>query len=117
MLDPASITRYLRAKASSHLLVAAVIHFRLFEELEAAPQTLAALQKKLGLKDRPAMVLFPALLAMGLIEFDEESTIQLTPEGKFLTLASPVNLVGYVGLEKEDPGVIRMVEWLQNDGP
>ena len=117
MLYLAPITRFLRAKASSHLLAAGVLYFKVFEELNAWPQSIGELQQKLGLKERPAMVLFPALCAMGLIQFNREEKLELTDLGRFLSLSHPANLVGYVGLEKEDPGVLRMVEWLKNDGP
>lgn len=63
-LDLAPITRYLRAKASSHLLVAAVHHLGVFEELDKAPKSIQELQQIMHLKERPAMVLFPALCAM-----------------------------------------------------
>ncbi|GEO07737.1 methyltransferase [Segetibacter aerophilus] len=117
MLDLAPITRHLRAKASSHLLVAAIHHLKVFEELSSGPSSIEELQQKLRLKERPAMVLFPALLAMNLLEFCLEGKLQLSELGKFLTSASQVNLIGYAGLEKEDPGVIQMAEWLRNDGP
>jgi O-methyltransferase domain len=116
MLDTAAITRHLRAKATSHLLVAAVHHFNVFEELNKGARSIEELQLELHLKERPAMVLFPALCAMGLVEFDSTGKLRLTEHGKFLTLANPLNLIGYVGLEKDDPGVIRMTEWLRNDG-
>lgn len=116
-LDPAPVTRYLRAKASSHLLVAAVHHLHVFEELDKGPKSIKELQQKLCLKERPAMVLFPALCAMRMLQYDEGEQLRLTEMGKFLTIAYPANLVGYAGLEKEDPGVLQMTEWLRNDGP
>src|SRR5438045_1645885 len=116
-LDLAPITRFLRAKASSHLLVAAVMHLCVFEELCEEPKSKAELQQKLGLKDRHSMVLIPALLAMGLIEFNQEEKLRVTEIGKYLTKKCPSNLLGYVGLEKQDQGVLQMVEWLLNDGP
>lgn len=116
-IDLAPITRYLRAKASSHLLVAAVHHLRVFEELVKEPKSIQELQQKLGLKDRPAMVLFPALCAMEMLQFNNEGKLYLTELGKYLTDEYPSNLIGYVGLEKQDPGVLQMVEWLRNDGP
>jgi hypothetical protein len=41
----------------------------------------------------------------------------LTEMGTYLTKANPGNLIGYTALEKEDPGVLQMVSWLQHDGP
>lgn len=117
LLDLAPITRCLRAKASSHLLVAAVHHLGVFEELDKGPKSMAELQHKLHLKDRPAMVLFPALCAMGLVQYNTESKLHLTALGKYLTAGCSANLIGYAGLEKQDPGVLQMTEWLRNDGP
>ncbi len=117
MLDPAPITRYLRAKASAHLLVAAIHHFRVFEVISQQAFSMAALQQTMHLKERPAMVLFPALCAMGLLEFNKENKLQITALGEFLTSSNQFNLIGYTGLEKDDPGVIKMAEWLINDGP
>ncbi len=117
MIDPAPITRHLRAKAASHLLVAAVHHLHVFEELNLLPLSFLELQRKLNLAERPAMVLFPALCAMGVLHQNIEGKFEVSPLGKFLVKATPENLTGYVGLETEDPGVLRMVEWLKNDGP
>lgn len=117
LLDLAPITRHLRAKASSHLLVAAVHHLAVFEELNKGPKSIRELQQKLYLKERPAMVLFPALCAMGLVQVNTEDKLQLTEPGKYLTAACGANLIGYTGLEKQDAGVLQMTEWLRNDGP
>ncbi len=76
--DLAPITRHLRAKASSHLLVAAVHYLCIFEELDKGPKSIDELQQKLQLKERPAMVLFPALCVMGMIEYNVEGQLQLT---------------------------------------
>ncbi|MEJ7676890.1 MAG: hypothetical protein WKG06_03240 [Segetibacter sp.] len=116
-LDLAPITRHLRAKASSHLLVAAVHHLDVFEELDKGPKSMPELQQKLHLKERPAMVLFPALCAMGMVQYNTEGQLQLTELGKYLTAAHSANLIGYTGLEKQDAGVLKMTEWLRNDGP
>jgi hypothetical protein len=117
LLDLAPITQHLRAMASSRLLVTAVHHIPVFEALQAGPLARAHLQERLGLQDRPAMVLFPALCAMGLLAFAEEGLLRLTPLGEYLTPARRPNLIGYTGLEKEDPGVLEMAERLRHDGP
>ncbi len=116
-LDLAPITRHLRAKASSQLLVAAVHHLNIFEEMTEGPFSLNELQERLFLRERPAMVLFPALCAMGMLQFNAENKLELTEMGHYLTPASASNLIGYAGLEKQDPGVVKMAKWLQNDGP
>jgi hypothetical protein len=117
LLDLAPITRHMRAKASSHLLVVAVHHIPVFEVLSKGACSLNELQQKLQLRARPAMVLFPALSAMGLLKWKENDVLQLTELGTYLTTACPSNLIGYAALEKEDPGVLRMAQWLLNDGP
>jgi hypothetical protein len=116
-LDPAPITRHLRAKAGSHLLVAAVHHSGVFEILDRGPMPLQQLQEKLKLRSRPAMVLFPSLCAMELIKFNAEGNLEITELGRLLVMSNPSNIAGYTGLEKNDPGVLHMAQWLKNDGP
>ncbi|MEO5998366.1 MAG: methyltransferase [Chitinophagaceae bacterium] len=116
-LDLAPITRHLRAKASSYLLVSAVHHLNVFEALISGPLSITELQQRLHLKERPVMVLFPALCAMGMLQYNEAGHLQLTEVGRFLSSAEPANLLGYAGLEKQDPGVLKMTLWLRNDGP
>lgn len=115
--DPVPITRHLRAMFGSRLLIAAVSHLNVFDELTDGPLPLPELSKRLQLAERPSMVLFPALCAMNLLEYDETGRLGLTESGCYLTRHQPINLTGYVGLEKDDPGVIEMVARLRNDGP
>ncbi|GAA4417830.1 hypothetical protein GCM10023187_50610 [Nibrella viscosa] len=72
---------------------------------------------RLGLKERPAMVLFPALCAMDMLSYNDSGQLQLTEGGCYLTQQSVPTLAGYVGLEKSDPAVLEMVERLKHDGP
>lgn len=116
-IDLAPITRLLRAKASSHLLVAAIHHFQVFEILSKGPLSMKEMQSALRLKDRPAMVLFPALCAMGLMELVAGNRLQLTEMGTYLSSGRQTNLVSYTSLEKNDPGVMQLTNWLRNDGP
>ena len=115
--DLAPITRHLRAMYSSRLLIAAVHHLNVFEHLIDNPLHLTDLQTRLGLNERPAMVLFPALCAMGLLAYDSAGKLQLTDVGHHLTREATPTLADYVGLEKNDPGVVEMAERLRNDGP
>lgn len=115
--DLAPITRHARAMYSSRLLIAAVHHLEVFEHLCQSSLYPAELQERIGLRERPAMVLFPALCAMGMLEYDSTGRLQLTAVGKHLTRGSIPTLTEYVGLEKNDPGVIEMAERLRNDGP
>ncbi|MFD2569907.1 methyltransferase [Spirosoma soli] len=115
--DLAPITRHLRAMFGSRLLIAAVNHLPVFEELSNGPLSIAELSNRLQLSERPAMVLFPALCAMEFLRYDEAGQLALTELGQYLTQSQQPNLSGYVGLEKDDPGVLEMVVRLQNDGP
>jgi hypothetical protein len=117
MLDLAPITRHLRAKASSHLLVAAVHHLDLFEVLSGTRRPMSEIKKITGLADRPLMVLLPALCAMQLLQRDEAGNYTLSELGRFLTQNTYGSLVGYTALEKNDAGVLQMRDWLLNDGP
>jgi len=116
-MDPAPITRHLRAKAGSHLLVAAVHHFHVFDLLSAAPLTLQECMQALQINQRPAMVLLPALCAMNLLRFTKEGNLDITELGHFLCRQHPASLAGYLSLDKEDPAVLAMTAWLKNDGP
>ncbi|HEU0204736.1 MAG TPA: methyltransferase [Burkholderiaceae bacterium] len=116
-LDLAPITRHMRAMYASRLLIAAVHHLDVFEQFGDGPQTIPALQRRLGLSDRPAMVLFPALCAMGMLTRDAVGKLAVSEIGRCLTTAGQPNLKRYVGLEKDDAGVLEMAQRLCNDGP
>lgn len=115
--DLAPITRHLRAMYGSRLLVAAVHHLHVFDQLSDGPLSLAEISHKLGLSERPAMVLFPALCAMELLAYDEAGQLSITELGRYLTQSQTPNLTGYTGLEKDDAGVVEMAARLLNDGP
>lgn len=114
--DLASVTRHLRAMFGSRLLIAAVSHFHVFDVLQQEPLSLTQISDKLQLAERPSMVLFPALCAMNLLQIDEAGNLAITETGRYLATAEKANIAGYVGLEKDDPGVLDMVERLRNDG-
>ena len=115
--DLAPITRHARAMYSSRLLIAAVHHLHAFEQLAAGPLAPSDLQARLGLRERPAMVLFPALCAMEMWAYDASGKLQLTALGQHLTQKARPTLTEYLGLEKNDAGVIEMAERLLKDGP
>ncbi|QDK81807.1 methyltransferase [Spirosoma sp. KCTC 42546] len=115
--DLAPITRHLRAMFGSRLLLAAVHHLHVFEELSSAPLSPLDLRNRLQVGERPAMVLFPTLCAMELLEQDELGRIGITELGRYLVQTQTPNLTGYTGLEKDDPGVLEMAIRLKNDGP
>lgn len=116
-IDLAPITRHLRAMFGSRLLIAAVHHLHVFEELSNGPLSVAELSQRLQLQERPAMVLFPALCAMGLVTHDESGRLMSSELGRYLTQTQTPNLIGYVGLEKDDLGAVEMAVRLRNDGP
>lgn len=116
-LDPAPITRYLRSKAASYLLVSAVHHLGVFELLDNGQMSLRQLGEQLQLKPRPLMVLVPSLCAMGLIRYNRLGSLEITDLGRLLTTSNPLHLTGYTGLEKDEPGVLHMTRWLRRDGP
>ncbi|MBO0949010.1 methyltransferase [Fibrella forsythiae] len=115
--DPAPITRQLRAMFGSRLLLAAIHHLNVFETLGNGPLSLAELSDRLCLAERPAMVLFPALCAMELLDYDQQGRLQITDLGHYVTQSQTPNLTGYTGLEKDDPGAVEMAQFLRNDGP
>ena len=115
--DPAPITQQLRAVFGSRLLLAAVHYLNVFETLSAGPLSLTELRDELRLAERPAMVLFPALCAMQLLRHDEQNRLAITELGRYLVQDQTPNLTGYTGLEKDDPGVVDMVQRLRDDGP
>lgn len=117
LFDPAPITRHLRAMYGSRLLVAAVHHLPVFDQLGNGALPLPELSQRLGLSERPAMVLFPALCAMGLLTYDEAGLLTITELGRYLTQSQTPNLTGYTGLEQDDAGVVEMAARLRNDGP
>ncbi|TAK90917.1 MAG: methyltransferase domain-containing protein [Burkholderiaceae bacterium] len=116
-IDLAPITRHLRAMYSSRLLIAATHYFNVFDRLSNGPKSSAALQRELELKDRPAMVLFPALCGMDMLMRDAAGNLSLTELGRGLTTDGKPSLHSYLCLEKDEPTVVEMVERLRNDGP
>ena len=116
-LDPAPITRHLRAMFGSRLLIAAVHHLPVFDELSNGSVSLTELSHRLHLPERSAMVLFPALCAMNLLEYRENGQLSITDLGHYVMKTHTPNVAGYIGLEKEDPGAVEMALRLRNDGP
>jgi hypothetical protein len=116
--DPAVVLNSLRAVYETRLLVAATHHLEVFEQFGEGPQTLESLRERLVLGERPAMVLFPALCAMGLLRREAASgKFSLTDVGQAAVRAADPNLLGYLEFSSDDPGVIEMGERLRHDGP
>src|SRR5207244_3540841 len=97
---------------------AAVAHFNVFGHLASGPLPLPPLQGKLGLADRPAVVLFTALRALGLVADDANGRLRLTPLAEeHLTPGAPLDVSDYVGLAAASPGVLEIVERLRTNRP
>jgi len=115
--DPTPIFEHLRSNFAAELLTAAVVHFKVFERLGERALTLQELGGELGLAERPMVVLTTALRAMGLIvdaagrlKSSELAREHLRPE-------SPFDVSGYVGLARDNPGVLEVVERLRSNRP
>jgi hypothetical protein len=116
-IDPAAINHHMRAVYQTRILVAAVNLLKVLEQFVKGPKSFERLKLDLNLKDRPAMVLFPALCAMDMLKKNAEGNFEVTDLGRFLTSMEEPNLIGYLGLGSQDPGVIEMAQLLSNDGP
>ncbi len=106
-----------RTAQLSHLLVAATTEFDVGQTLCAGPLPWNELRERLGLAERPAIVLLTGLRAMGLIDV-EGSHVRLTEYGREkLSPESPFHLRGYVGLGAFSGDVRQMIECLRHDRP
>lgn len=116
--DPTPVFEYFRASFASNLLIAAVVHFRVFEHLAARPLTLTELRAVLHLEERPAIVLTTALRAMGLLAADDAGRLALTAlAAEQLTPDAYFSIAGYISLAAESPNVIELVERLRSNRP
>jgi predicted O-methyltransferase YrrM len=117
-IDPTPIFEHFRGSYGTELLTAAVAHFGLFERLANGPKSTDELAAELQLAARPAVVLFTALRAMGLLVTDGAGRLALAPIAReHLLCGAPFFVGDYVGLAAEAPGVLHMVELLRNNGP
>lgn len=116
--DPTPIFEAFRGNHATELLTAAVSHFNLFGRLEKSPSHRETLRNVLGLEERPFVVLTTAMKALGLLNEDAEGLVALTPLSKeHLVPGGQFEVVGYVGLGAESPGVLEMVERLRTNSP
>ncbi len=116
--DPTPIFELYRGNLATDLLTAAVAHFNIFGRLAAGPRAAEALREELGLAERPAVVLFTALRAMGLLVGTEQGQLDLTSLAReHLVPGSDFDVGGYVGLSAESPGVTELVERLRTNRP
>ena len=116
--DPTPIFEAFRGNHATELLTAAVAHFKLFEVLGAAPQSPSALGERLGLAERPRIVMTTAMRAMRLVDVTENADFVLTDiAAEHLVPGGAFDVSGYVGLAAESPGVLEMVERLRTNRP
>lgn len=116
--DPTPIFELFRGNHATELLAAAVAHLEVFGTLRDGPLAFDALRHQLGLAERPAVVLFTALRAMGLLTRDDVGRLALTPLAhEHLRPGCPFDVGGYVGLAADSPGVRAMVDRLRTNRP
>jgi hypothetical protein len=116
--DPTALFELSRAHYASDLLNAAVHYLKVFELLAQQPLTLVEARQRLGLAERPAMVLFTALRAFGLIVDGAGGRLELTPLAReHLAPDAYFAVADYIGLGAQSPGVLGMVERLRSDRP
>src|SRR5689334_9544663 len=77
--DPTPIFELYRGNHGTELLAAAVAHLGVFAELSSGSQTFDALRARIGLAERPAVVLITALRAMNLIDRRPDGALELSP--------------------------------------
>jgi SAM-dependent methyltransferase len=117
-LDPTPIFETFRGNHATELLTAAVVHFDLFATLTPDPLSFDELRQRLGLEERPAVVLLTALRAFGLLTRDEADRLALTELAReHLVPGGPFDISSYIGLAGQSPGVLEMVERLRTNRP
>ncbi|HUY89051.1 MAG TPA: methyltransferase [Pirellulales bacterium] len=116
--DPTPIFEIFRGNHGTELLTAAVAHLNVFGRLADGALESEALRQELGLSPRAAVVLFTALVAMGLVERDRQGRLAATPLAREHLAPGGEFYVGdYVGLAAGSPGVLAMVERLRSSRP
>lgn len=116
--DPTPIFEFFRGNYGTELLTAAVVEFDLFRRLIEQPKSFDELRDEIDLQRRPAVVLFSALRAMGLLIADSENRLMLTPLSReHLVPRAKFDVSGYIGLAGGSPGVCEMIERLKTNRP
>ncbi len=117
LFDPTPLLDAFRASHLSTLLTAAIGHYDVGPLLAAEPHSFDRLRRALNLAERPAIVLFTALRAAGLIDVHGQE-LSLTPFGREkLDPNSPFCLSGYLGLGVYSADVRNMIDCLRRDHP
>jgi predicted O-methyltransferase YrrM len=116
--DPTAIFEVARAHFASDLLIAAVHHLKVFEVLAAGPLPFAQARARMGLAERPAMVLFTALRSFRLLADDAQGRIALTAMAQeHLAPGAYFAVADYIGLGANSASVLDLVERLRTDRP
>jgi SAM-dependent methyltransferase len=116
--DPAPIVELFRGNYATELLTAAVAHFDPFALLAERPLGFDDLRGALGLAERPATVLITALRAMKLLVRDSAGRLDLADVAReHLVPGGPFEMVSYIGLAAQSPGVLEIVERLRTNRP
>ncbi len=116
--DPTPIFELFRGSYATELLAASIAHFKVFDRLAAQPLDFDTLRRQLGLAERPAIVLFCTLRAMGFIAADTSGRLALTPlTREHLTADGYFDVSDYVGMAAGSPGVREMIERLTSNTP
>jgi predicted O-methyltransferase YrrM len=116
-IDPTAIFEIYRGSYGSELLTAAVAHFRVFAHFAAGPVSRDELRRRLGLAERPFVVLLTTLRAFGLLAADGGGRLDLTELAREHLAGGPFDVSDYVGLAADSPGVLAMVERLRSNRP
>ena len=117
LTDPTPIFDLHRAHMGSELLIAASAHFKLFDHLAQGPRSFSELRKAVGLAERPAHVMFTALMALGIL-LERDGCIALSELAhEHLLSGGPFAIDDYIGLSADNPGVLAMVERLRANKP
>jgi predicted O-methyltransferase YrrM len=117
-LDPTPIFEIFRGSCGTELLTAAVAHFDVFSHFRDGPLSVDAARNRLGLAERPAVVLFTALRAFELLLDASDGRLELSQLAReHLLPGGPFDVSDYIGLAAENPGVKEMVERLRTNRP
>lgn len=117
-IDPTPIFEQFRGSYATEILTAAVSGFNVFGKLAKGARPEDEFRQELGLAERPAVVLFTALKAMGLLAKDAHGRLDLTPLAReHLLPGSPFDVSDYIGLASDSPGVREMVARLTTNRP
>ena len=115
--DPTPIFDLHRGHLATELLVAASSHFKVFDRLAQGAMEVTRLRGEIGLAERPALVLFTALKAMGLL-VERQGRLSLSELAReHLVSGGPFAVDDYLGLTADHAGVLSTVECLRTNKP